>query len=177
MLYNQKSTPASTCLASATTPTPSLALLLDMHHDIHVPPLQELDRALADVLEVRSVRGDDVHHAENSLLAGCMAVFMVVIVVVAVVVAVAMARVRMVVGVAVGRRVRVRMVMCVVAMGVVVPVTVVVTVVVVVVVIVPTTSLVLMFLGVNFSVCSALVFEPKLGNCVSHHTTKRAQFL
>jgi hypothetical protein len=69
-----------------------------MHNEIHVAALEELDRALADVLDVCGVRGDDVNHAEDSLLAGCVAVFMVVVVIVDVVVA----RVRVVVCVTVG---------------------------------------------------------------------------
>jgi hypothetical protein len=85
-------------LASATTPAPPLAFFLDVHNEIHVAALQELDRALADVLDVCGVRGDDVDHAEDSLLAGCVAVFVVVVVIVDVVVA----RVRVVVCVTVG---------------------------------------------------------------------------
>jgi hypothetical protein len=71
-----------------------------MHNEIHVAALQELDRALADVFDVGGVRGDDVDHAEDSLLAGCVAVFMVVVVVV--IVDVVVARGRVVVCVAVG---------------------------------------------------------------------------
>jgi hypothetical protein len=39
LLYNEKSALVSAHLASATTPATSLALLLDMHDDIHVPAL------------------------------------------------------------------------------------------------------------------------------------------
>jgi hypothetical protein len=74
-------------LASAATPAPALAFLLDMHNEVHAAALEELDCALADVLDVCGVRGDDVDHAEDPLLAGCVAVVVVVVVVVDVVVA------------------------------------------------------------------------------------------
>jgi hypothetical protein len=51
---------------------------------------------------------------------------------------------------------------------------VIVVVVVIVAVIVSTTSFMVVFLGVDFSVCSALVFKPELGNCISHHAAERA---
>jgi hypothetical protein len=141
-----------------------------MHNEIHVAALQELDRALADVLDVGGVRGDDVNHAEDSLLAGCVAVFVVVVVIVDVVVA----RVRVVACVTVGGwmgvRVGVWMVVCTMAMVVIV----IVVVVVIVAVIVSTTSFMVVFLGVDFSVCSALIFKPELGNRISHHAAERA---
>ena len=51
-----------------------------MHHDLHTPILEELNRALAHVFEVGGAGGDDVDYAEDALF-GRMRMGMVVIVV------------------------------------------------------------------------------------------------
>lgn len=76
---------SSAHLVSTTAPTPPIAFFLNMHNDVHIPALQELDCAFAHIFEVCGVRGDDVNYAEDALFSGGGAMAVVVVVVVTVV--------------------------------------------------------------------------------------------
>ena len=51
-----------------------------MYYYIHTPVLQELVRALPHVFWVCHAVGDDVDHAENATLLGCVAMIVIVVV-------------------------------------------------------------------------------------------------
>lgn len=53
-----------------------------MYYYIHTPVLQELVRALTHVFWICHAVGNDMNHAENAALLGCVAMVVVVVVVV-----------------------------------------------------------------------------------------------
>ena len=55
--YERKS---STHFVPTSAPAPTVTLLLNMYNDIHIPALQELDCALAHVLDVCGLCCDDM---------------------------------------------------------------------------------------------------------------------
>lgn len=147
---------SSAHLTSTAAPAASVALLLNVHYNIHIPTFEELYRTFAHIFEVCSVRSDDVDDAENLLLSGSVAVVVIMIVVV-----VSMAnRVRMgvyVVVVMVMTGVLVLMSVCVVM--------------IMVMIMAAVTVIMLVLVRMSLCVCRALILHPKLGHCVANNSS------
>lgn len=163
MLYkNSKGMRDCICVSSAqfipaSAPAAAIALPLNVYDYVHVSALEELNRAFAHVLGIGGVRGDDVDDAQDSLLAGTMAMIMVVVV--------------MVLWMRVAFWVCVRVIMVMVVAGVLVLVPICVAMIVGVdVVMAAITATVLVILCMCFCMCCALILHPEFGNCVANDT-------
>lgn len=71
---------SSAHFVTTAAPAPPIALFFNMNNYIHVPALEKLNCALAHILDIRGVCGDDVDDAQYPLLAGTMAVVVYLIV-------------------------------------------------------------------------------------------------
>lgn len=151
-------------LTSTAAPAASVAFLLDVHYNIHIPAFEELYRTFAHIFKVCGVRSDDVNDAENLLLSGSVAVVVVVIVIVVVV---SMAD-------------RVGVGVCVVVVMVVTGVFVLVSVcvaMIVVMIMAAVTVVMLVLVRMSLCVCRALILQPKLRHCVANYSSERTEFL